>query len=212
MTDARNERSRRAIVRLGRAVRRRHPGGSGPPRTALIREHGGVLDPRERMADGEGTSCNHDSTSKGDTRHGDRDAEAQGRPGGDAQGRRHHGRDERRAGQDRRGRRRRGRDGARARAVGHPQGRRRGAHVAREEDQGDPEDGLHPGHGQVPHRPLRRGADPRVAGRRLHRRVRGADARRRALPRGQARLQGALRLRLPRSGRGAPAHRRRARP
>ena len=67
---------------------------------------------------------------------------------------------------------------------------------------------IDPGDGQVPHRPLRRGADPRGARRGLHRRVRGADPRRRALPRRQVRLQGALRLRLPRPGRGAAAHRR----
>ena len=32
-----------------------------------------------------------------------------------------------------------------------------------DDDQGDPEDGHDPGHGQVPDRPLRRGADPRGA-------------------------------------------------
>ena len=39
-----------------------------------------------------------------------------------------------------------------------------------------------PGHGQVPHRPLRRGADPPGAGRRLHRRERGAHPGRRGAP------------------------------
>ena len=48
--------------------------------------------------------------------------------GGDAEGRRHHGRHQRRAGEDRRGGRRLGGDGAGARALRHPQRRRRGAH------------------------------------------------------------------------------------
>src|SRR2546426_1691218 len=39
-------------------------------------------------------------------------------------------------------------DGARARALGHSPRRRRGAHVAGEEDPGDPEGGHHPGDGQ----------------------------------------------------------------
>src|ERR1700745_729309 len=48
---------------------------------------------------------------------------------------------------------------------------------------------FHPGHGQVPHRPLRRGADFRGTGRRLHRRIRGSHACRRGPPCRQARLQ-----------------------
>ena len=70
------------------------------------------------------------------------------------------------------------------------------------------EAGLDPGHGQVPHRPLRRGADPRGARGRLHRRVRGADARRLEQPRRQVEVHGAVRLRLHESRRGAAAHRR----
>ena len=113
-----------------------------------------------------------------------------------------------RAGEDRRGRRRRGGHGARARALRHPQGRRRRPDVARQEDQGDPEGGHHPGHGEGADRALRRGADPGSPRGRLHRRVRGADARGRALPHRQVRLPHPLRVRLPRSRRGAPAHRR----
>ena len=60
-----------------------------------------------------------------------------------------------------------------------------------------------PRDGQGAHRPLRRGADPRGDRRRLHRRVRGADAGRRGPPHRQARLPRALRLRLPRPRRGA---------
>ena len=68
--------------------------------------------------------------------------------------------------------------------------------------------GQHPGHGQVPHRPLRRGADPRGARGRLHRRVGGPHPGRRGAPHRQAPLQGAVRLRLPRPRRGAAPHRR----
>ena len=50
---------------------------------------------------------------------------------------------------------------------------------------------------------------PRGARRRLHRRVRSADAGRRQVSRRQARLQGAVRLRRARSRRGAAADRRR---
>ena len=67
-----------------------------------------------------------------------RDAEGQDRAGGDAQGRRHHGRRRRGAGPDRRGRRCLRGDGARARARGHPQGWRRRAHERPGEDHGDP--------------------------------------------------------------------------
>ena len=55
--------------------------------------------------------------------------------------------------------------------------------------------GHDPGHGQVPHRPLRRGAGARVARRRLHRRVRGADAGRRGAPRRQVGVHRAVRVR-----------------
>ena len=61
----------------------------------------------------------------------------------------------------------------------------------------------HPGHGQGPHRPLRRGAGPRGPGRGLHRRVRGPHPGRRAQPHRQARLQGPVRVRLPEPRRGA---------
>ena len=61
--------------------------------------------------------------------------------------------------------------------------------------EGDPARGLDPGDGEVPHRPLRRGAGARGARRRLHRRERGADAGRRGAPRRQARLQVAVRVR-----------------
>ena len=47
------------------------------------------------------------------------------------------------------------------------------------DDRGDHGRGDHPGHGQGPHRPLRRGAGPRGARRRLHRRVRGPHPGRR---------------------------------
>ena len=68
---------------------------------------------------------------------------------------------------------------------------------------GDHGRGEHPGHGQGPHRPLRRGAGPRGPGRGLHRRVRGPHPRRRAQPHRQARLQGPVRVRLPEPRRGA---------
>ena len=70
------------------------------------------------------------------------------------------------------------------------------------------ERGHDPGHGQVPHRPLRRGAGAAVARRRLHRRVRGADAGRRGVPRQQVGLHRAVRVRLPQPRRGASPHRR----
>ena len=109
---------------------------------------------------------------------------------------------------DRRGGGRGGGHGARAGAVRHPQVRRRRAHERPEADQRDQGGGQHPGHGQVPHRALRRGADPRGARGRLHRRVRGAHAGRRGAPHRQARLPGAVRVRLPRPRRGAAPHRR----
>ena len=59
--------------------------------------------------------------------------------------------------------------------------------------------GLDPGDGEGPHRPLRRGAGARGARRRLHRRVRGPHSRRRDEPHRQARLQGPVRVRLPRT-------------
>ena len=75
-------------------------------------------------------------------------------------------------------------------------------------DQGDPGGRHDPGDGEVPHRPLRRGADPAVARDRLHRRVRGADARRPRAPRRQVAVHRPVRLRLHQPRRGAPAHRR----
>ena len=65
-----------------------------------------------------------------------------------------------------------------------------------------------PGDGQGPDRPLRRGADPAVARRRLHRRVRGPHARRRGAPHRQVGVHGAVRVRRAQPGRGAAAHRR----
>ena len=52
-------------------------------------------------------------------------------------------------------------DGARAGAVRHPPRRRRGPHERPGDDRGHQGRRHHPGHGQGPHRPLRRGADPR---------------------------------------------------
>ena len=82
-------------------------------------------------------------------------------PGRDAQGRRDHGRRRPRAGQDRRGRRRHRRHGPRAGALRHPPRRRRGPHERSRDDRGHQGRRHHPGHGQGPHRPLRRGPDPR---------------------------------------------------
>ena len=64
----------------------------------------------------------------------------------------------------------------------------------------------HPGHGQGPHRPLRRGPGPRVARRRLRRRERGADPRRRGQPHRQVGVHGAVRVRRHQPGRGPAAH------
>ena len=108
----------------------------------------------------------------------DRDDAGEERPRRDAQGRRDHGRRRRRAGEDRRGGRRLRGHGARARPRRHPSGRRCRPDVRPGHDQGDPGGRHDPGDGEVPHRPFRRGADPAVARDRLHRRVRGADARR----------------------------------
>ena len=74
--------------------------------------------------------------------------------------------------------------------------------------QRDPGGGLDPGDGEVPDRPLRRGADPPGARDRLHRRVRGADAGRPRAPREQVGLHGAVRLRRDEPRRGAAADRR----
>ena len=68
--------------------------------------------------------------------------------------------------------------------------------------------GLDPGHGEGPHRPLRRGAGAAGARRRLHRRVRGALARRLREPHRQVALHRALRLRCDEPGRGAAPHHR----
>ena len=127
----------------------------------------------------------------------------------DAQGRRDHGRRHARARPHRAGGRRVRRDGPRAGARRHPQGRRRRAHVRPGLDPVDHGGGDHPGHGEVPDRPLRRGADPPGAGHRLHRRVRGAHPGRRGEPHRQAPVQGAVRVRLPGPRRGDPPDRRR---
>ena len=100
------------------------------------------------------------------------------------------------------------RHGARARPGRHPRRGRRRPHERSGHDRGDHGRGQHPGHGQGPDRPLRRGPGPRGARRRLHRRVGGPDAGRRGEPHRQARLQGAVRVRLPQPRRGAAPHQR----
>ena len=92
--------------------------------------------------------------------------------------------------------------------VRHPPRRRRRPHVRPADDQGHPGRGDDPGHGQGPHRPLRRGAGPRGARGRLHRRVRGADPGRRGAPHRQVGVQGPVRVRRDEPRRGAAAHRR----
>ena len=136
------------------------------------------------------------------------DVPCEGRSGRDAEGRRHHGRRQRRAGEDRRGRRCRRGHGARARSRRHPPRRRRRAHVRSDHDQGHPGGRDDPGHGQGAHRPLRRGAGARGARGRLHRRVRGPDARRRGQPHRQVGLQGPVRVRRDQPRRGAAPDRR----
>ena len=65
-----------------------------------------------------------------------------------------------------------------------------------------------PGDGEVPDRPLRRGADPAGARDRLHRRVRGADSGRHRPPRRQVAVRDPVRLRRDEPRRGAAPHRR----
>ena len=136
----------------------------------------------------------------------------QGRPGRDAQGRRHHGRRRRRAGEDRRGRRRLRGHGARARPRRHPPRRRRRPHERPGDDPRHPGGRDDPGDGQGADRPLRRGAGARGARGRLHRRVRGADARRRGEPhrqvgRSRSRSSAARRTSARRCGASARARR-----
>ena len=66
----------------------------------------------------------------------------------------------------------------------------------------------HPGDGQGPHRPLRRGAGARGARGRLRRRVRGAHAGRRGQPHRQVGLQDPVRVRRHQPRRGAAPDRR----
>ena len=99
------------------------------------------------------------------------------------------------------------RHGARARPGRHPPRRRRRAHVRPGDDPGDPGGRDDPRDGEVPHRPLRRGADPAGARDRLHRRVRGADAGRPRAPRRQVAVHRPVRLRLHEPRRGAAPHR-----
>ena len=141
-------------------------------------------------------------------RRRDRHVGRQEGPRPDAEGRRHHGRRHAGAGEDRRGGGRLRRHGARARAFRHPRARRRRPHVRPGHDQRDHRGRDDPRDGEGAHRPLRRGAGAGGARRRLHRRVRSADAGRRGAPHQQAPVQGAVRLRLPRPRRGAAAHRR----
>ena len=165
--------------------------------------------PNRRQVGGDTLAFSRQILRGGDTRAArDRHLHREVRVGRDAQGRRDHGRHERRAGQDRRGRRRLRRDGARARARRHPQGGRRRPDGRPDEDRGDQGRRVDPGDGEGPDRALRRGADPPVARRRLHRRVRGPHARRRGVPHRQVGVHGAVRVRLPEPGRGAPADRR----
>ena len=72
-------------------------------------------------------------------------------------------------------------------------------------DQGGRDD---PRDGQGPDRALRRGADPAVARRRLHRRVRGAHPGRRGVPHRQVGVHRAVRVRVPQPRRGAAPDRR----
>ena len=146
------------------------------------------------------------STPRKRTRHRHHPREA--RHGRDAQGRRDHGRRHRRAGQDRRGRRRGRGDGAGAGPGRHPRPGRRLPDERPRHDRLDHRDGLDPGDGQGPDRPLRRGAGAAEPGRRLRRRVRGADAGRLREPHRQVGVHGAVRLRRDQPGRGAaPDHR-----
>ena len=138
----------------------------------------------------------------------DRNHARQERSRRDAQGRRDHGRHQRRAGADRRGRGRLRRHGARARPGRHPPRRRRRPDGRSGQDPRDPGGGDHPGHGQGPHRPLRRGAGAPGARGRLHRRVRGADAGRRGQPHQQVGVHHPVRVRRDQPGRGAAAHQR----
>ena len=126
----------------------------------------------------------------------------------DAQGRRHHGRRHRRAGEDRRGCRGRRRHGAGARSRRHPRPGWRRTHERPRPDRRHHRRGVDPGHGEGAHRPLRRGAGAAGARRRLHRRVRGAVARRLREPHRQVGLHRPLRLRCDQPGRGAASHHR----
>ena len=118
----------------------------------------------------------------------ERAVSVEGRAGGDAEGRRHHGRHQRRAGQDRGRCRRVGGDGAGARARRYPQRGRRGAHGQHRQNRRDHEDREHSGDGQGAHRALHGGAHSGSAGRGLHRRKRSADAGRRGAPHRQERI------------------------
>ena len=171
----------KATTRVARVIRSARRAASGTPcdNRGRVRDS---ADSNGRRPRGQTGRRPERTQPRGSTAHHDRrdlhlgDQEG---PRPDAQGRRHHGRRHARAGQDRRGRRRRRRHGARARPGRHPQGRRRRPHVRPRDDQRDHGRGDHPGHGQGPDRPLRRGPGPRGARRRLHRRVRGPDPGRR---------------------------------
>ncbi len=108
----------------------------------------------------------------------------------------------------RRRRRRRRRHGARAGARRHPRPGRRGAHERPRPHRGDHRAGLDPRHGEGAHRPLRRGAGAAVARCRLHRRVRGAVARRLREPHRQVAVHRAVRVRCDQPRRGAASHHR----
>ena len=149
------------------------PSTSGERSRRERRRPGGRL---PAMADAQQpTSTGSPASSRG--RAPDRDVHGQAGPRRHAARRRDHGRGHRRARQDRRGRRCGGGHGPRARARRHPGPGRRGPDERPRADRGHPAGGDDPGDGQGPHRPFRRGAGPRGARRRLHRRERGAHAR-----------------------------------
>ena len=184
----RSSSARRSVGTAARHSGAARPGGSGRPERRAHRRRTSLRGPPDA-----GHSRGVFGLSAGGaplhSAHGrDRHAARQDGPRRDAQGRRHHGRRRRRSGAHRRGGGRLRGHGARARAGGHQTRRRRRSHVRSAEDPRDPGGRLDPGDGEVPHRPLRRGADPRGARGRLHRRVRGADAGRRRAPRRQARV------------------------
>ena len=159
-------RGEQAFLRTRSIPRRLHEDSAGCPVSGAVACR---IQVRYNKEDKRGGGKEH-----GGKRHDD----GQVRSGGDAQGRRDHGRHHVGAGQDRRrGGRGRG-DGAGARARGYPGGGRRGAHGRSGYHPANYGCREHPGDGQGQNRPFRRGADPRSLGRGLYRRERGPDPRR----------------------------------